>query len=83
MRLSDPLTYDYRIFESNIKVCETLQKPQFEYSMSKFIAEVVKVKDGSDYPGATLYQMCIAIQKHLNINGVQWKLVEGDDFPQL
>ena len=82
-RLSDPLTYDYRIFEADINQCSKLGKMQFEYSMCKFIAEVTKVKDGSDYPGKTLYQLCIAIQKHLNMNGVYWKIVEGDEFVQL
>ena len=51
--------------------------------MCKFIAEVMKVKDGSDYPGKTLYQICVSIQKHLKQAGVHWKLVQGDDFTDL
>ena len=29
------------------------------------LAEVTKMKDGSDYPGKTLYQLCVSIQKYL------------------
>ena len=59
-----------------------LKKDSFEFSMCKFIAEVMKV-NGSDYPGRTLYQLYIAIQKHLELNGVFWKLVDGPDFSKL
>ena len=41
---------------------------------------MVKVKDGSDYLGRTLYQFCIAIQKYLFSNGLKWKLIEGGEF---
>ena len=46
--------------------------------MCRFLAEVVKVKDGSEYPGQTLYQLCVAIQKCLFTKGLKSKLVEGD-----
>ena len=32
------------------------------------------------YPGSTLYQMVIAIQKYLWMNRIKWDLVEGTDF---
>ena len=54
----------------------------FKYAMCRFIMEVVKVKDGSDYSGHTLYQFCVGIQKYLTNKSVNWKLVEGD-FKQL
>ena len=81
--LSDPLTYDYRIYESDIDRLDRLGKENLEFALCKFIAEVTKVKDGSDYPGCTLYQMCVSIQKHLNQGGLNWKLVEGDEFRDL
>ena len=77
------MTYDYRIYESDLDRVEHLGIKEFEYSMCLFIAEVTKCKDGSDYPGHTLYQMCVAIQKHLNHNGIDWKLVEGENFREL
>ena len=61
VQLSDPNLYDVRILISDLNYCKALRKVDFEYCMCKFIAEVVKVKDGSDYPGRTLYQMCVAI----------------------
>ena len=61
-------------------ICE---KSTFEYSMCKLIAEVVKVKDGTDYPGATLYQLCVAIQKYLFSKGLYWKLIDGGNFDDL
>ena len=38
---------------------------------------------GTDYPGKTLYEMIICIQKHLNENGVNWKLLEDSEFKTL
>ena len=60
-KLSDPITYDYRIYQCDIDRPESLVKEIFEFAMCKFIAEVTKVKDGSDYPGKTLYEMCLSI----------------------
>ena len=51
--------------------------------MCHFIAEVTRQKYGSDYPGATLYQMCIVIQTYLNERGKSWKLVDGHQFKDL
>ena len=82
-KLSDPTTYDYLIYESDIEKVEKLSIDSFQFCMCKFISEVTKQKDGSDYPGRTLYQMCVSIQKHLNHNGINWKLVEGHEFRQL
>ena len=77
-KLADPATYNVRVLRSNLNECKNLAKDDFEYSMCKFVAEVVKVKDGSDYPGRTLYQLCVSIQKYLFVNGIKWKLIEGD-----
>ena len=49
-------------------------------SLCKFIPEVTKCKDGQDYPGKTLYEMIVAIQKFLNQNNVAWKLIEDPEF---
>ena len=82
-RLSDPVSYDYRIYESDVDQVDKLEKKVLEFSLCKFIAEVTKVKDGSDYPGRTLYEIVVSIQKHLQHNGLNWKLVEGNDFQEL
>ena len=78
VRLSDADTFDIQILRSDLNDCNSLNKADLEYSLCRFVVEVVKVKDGSDYPGRTLYQLCIAIQKYLFSEGLKWKLVEGD-----
>ena len=82
-RLSDAIGFDVRVYECDIDQVECLEKDTFEYAMCKFLAEVTKVKDGSDYPGTTLYQLCVSIQKYLLLKGKNWKLVEGGQFIQL
>ena len=83
VKLSNPDTFDVRILHSDLKEVLNLNKVDFEYSMCRFIAEVVKVKNGDDYPGRTLYQLCVAIQKYLFSNGSKWKLIEGGQFENL
>ena len=60
-----------------------LTKENFEYAMLGFIPKVTKSKGGGNYPGRTLYQLYTAIQKYLNINKIPWKIVKGDEFPEL
>ena len=83
VKLSDPEEYDLRIDVSNLNNVATLDPSNFEFSMCKFLAEVTKVKDGSDYPGKTLYQLIVSIQKYLHQNGKKWKLIESNDFGSL
>ena len=80
VKLSDPETYDIRIVRSDLNDVMNLSKSDLAYSVCKFLAEVVKVKDGSEYPGHTLYQFCVAIQKYLFHKGLKWKLIEGSEF---
>ena len=82
-RLSDPGGFDVRIYECDFDQIDCLEKDTFEYAMCKFLAEVTKQKDGSDYPGAMLYQLCVSIQKLLSLKGKNWKLVEDGQFLQL
>ena len=82
-RLSNVNGFDVRIYECDIDRVELLEKDLFEYAMCAFLAEVTKVKDGAEYPGKTLYQMVVSIQKYLNSNGVHWKLVESVQFNKI
>ena len=43
----------------------------------------MKVKDGTDYPGKTLYEITICVQKHLSEIGVYWKLIKDSEFKTL
>ena len=79
-QLQDAINYDCRIFETNLDDVTVLTKENLAYSLCKFIPEITKVKDDSPYPGATLYQLVIAIQHHLNEKGLNWKLIDGVEF---
>ena len=82
-RLNDIMNFDNKIFEANLNNIDNLTKEQLEYGLVRFIPEVRKLKSGDDYPGKTLYEMCVAIQKFVNIKGKKWKLVDGPDFCEL
>ena len=82
-RLNDVVNFDVKIFEVNLHETDKLNKECFEYAMCRFLPEVRKIKDGSDFPGQTLYQMVVAIQKFLNEKGVNWKLLDSNEFREL
>ena len=82
-RLNDIMNFDNTIFGANLDDMPSLTKEKLEYAMCHFISEVRKLKSGDDYPGKTLYEMCVVIQKYCNMNGKNWKLVDGSDFQEL
>ena len=71
--------YDVGIYYADLKDLNSLTKENFNHLLCRFIPEVTKQKGGGLYPGRTLYQMIKAIQKHLNVNKLPWKLVENCD----
>ena len=75
--------YDAYIFDANLNDLKNLTVDNLVYALCYFIPEVTKKKTGEPYPGATLYQMIVAIQKHLRINGIRWNLVYGAEFIQV
>ena len=60
-----------------------MEKLQFIFLICKFLAEVTKVKDGTEYPGQTLYHLVVSIQKFLNEKGKYWKIIEGKEFVEV
>ena len=58
-RLSDVDNYDEKVFNANIECLDTLHKENFCHSICHFIPEITKVKDGSEYPGKTLYEFLL------------------------
>ena len=64
----------------NVEQLPNLKKENLIHALCYFIPEVTKRDTNDLYPGSTLYQLCVAIQKHLNVNKIPWKLVEGYDF---
>ena len=81
--LSNPCNFDVRIWESDLDNVDGLNVEVFKFALCKFIAEVTKAKDGSEYPGKTLYHLVISIQKYLNEKGKDWKLVESRQFVEV
>ena len=72
--------YDPAIYFSDISKLDQLEQDNFSHALCHFIPEVTKVRGDGPYPGKTLYQMIVALQKYLNVNGIYWQLVEGIDF---
>ena len=75
--------YDVGIYEADLNKLESLTPENLQHSLCYFVPEVTKVKGVGPYPGATLYQMIVAIQKYLKINKLDWDLVEGHNFRDL
>ena len=82
-KLSDIINFDVKIFEADLSNVAVMPKESFIHAMCIFIAEVTKQKDGTDYPGKTLYEMVTSIQKYLNQNNIFWKLIDGPEFLDL
>ena len=72
--------YDPAIYFSDLLKLEGLEKENLNHSLCRFIPEVTRKCGEGPFPGATLYQMIVAIQKYLNVNKIKWKLIDGDDF---
>ena len=72
--------YNPAIYFADITNSEKLEKANLQHALCHFIPEVMKVCGESPYPGKTLNQMIVAIQKYLNVNKLYWQLIEGIEF---
>ena len=70
--------YNVAIYYADLNHLESLTKDNLNSALCRFIPEVTKQKGDGQYPGRTLYQMICAIQKHLQVNKLYWKLLEGE-----
>ena len=75
--------YNEAIFNANLEDLYSLTKENLEEALCFFVSEVTKSKGGVPYPGKTLYELVVSIQKYLNVNNKRWKLVDGEDFQTL
>ena len=75
--------YDYSIYMTDLHNLSKLTKPDLQHSLCRFVPEVTRQRGEGPYPGKTLYQMIVAIQKYLRVNKLLWDLVEGKDFSDL
>ena len=80
-RLNDIGTYDENIFNANLDDLKSVTKVNLVKSLCRFIVEVKKVS-GEEYPGKTLYQLAISIQKYLHEKGLKWKLIDESEFEE-
>ena len=72
-------TLDMKIFDANLDNVKSLRKSDLSHALTRFIPEVTKC-NGDDYPGKTLYEMIVSIQKFLNQNDIPWKLIDDPEF---
>ena len=79
-RIKSGQNFDIKIFDADIENVEGLTEDNLSFALTCFIPEITKVKDGLPYPGVTLYQFVVAIQRHLNEKGLAWKLIDGPKF---
>ena len=78
-RLSSPGLFDVILSELDIDVKATITKSGLSHALCMFLAEVTK-KDGKPYPGKTLYELVVCLQKSLNQRDIPWKLIEDPAF---
>ena len=79
----ETVEYDQDIFDCDLGDLSRVTESNLEHSLCHFVPEVTKSKGEGPYPGKTLYQLIVAIQKYLEINRIKWKLIHGDRFTDL
>ena len=80
-RILDPFV-PCQIKRADLSNLFTFSVGDFEYSVARFIREVKRV-DNKDYPPATLREIVIMLQMFMQENGINWKLLDGEQFPVL
>ena len=74
---------DVRIIDADLSNLGGLKKQNLCFTLCHFIAEVTKVRDVKDYPGKTLYEMLMSIQKFLHLNRLMSKILDKPEFVDL
>ena len=75
--------YDAPIYFANLLELETLEKNNLNHALCRFIPEVTRKRGEGPYPGATLYQMIVAIQRYLFVNKIRWKMLDDPEFEDM
>ena len=75
--------YDPGIYFADLRDLNSLEKCNLEHALCHFVPEVTKVRGEGLYTGKTLYQIVVTLQKYLNVNKLNWQLVEGKEFQDL
>lgn len=72
---------DSRVKWASIDNLKQVSRANLCFALSAFIGEIKK--DGSEFPGPSLYQIIICIQFHVEKNGLKLKLLDHPDFVSL
>ena len=80
-RMLDPFVPN-QIKSANLDLLFTFSEGDLCYALCRFIREVKKI-DGSEFPPNTLREIIIMLQMHMQQNGLNWKLLDGNAFYQL
>ena len=75
--------YDPAIYFADITNLDTLEMVNFNHALCRFVPEVKRKRGEGLFPGATLYQLIVALQKFLTINKIRWKLMELPEFEDM
>ena len=75
--------YDPAIYYVDLLDLENLTKENLSRALCHFISEVTRKRGDGPYPGATLYQMAVAIQRYLFVNKIKWKLLDDECFDDI
>ena len=75
--------YDPVNYFADLCNLDTLEKHNLQHALCHFVPKVTKVRGNGPYPGTTLYQMIVSIQKNLSVNKIYWQLIEGKEFKEL
>ena len=79
----EKFNYDVGIYFADLNNLKELTKDNLQHALCRFVPEVEHKWGEGQFPGKTLYQMIVAIQKYLWINKIKWKLVQGEEFDDL
>ena len=71
--------YDYGIYAADINQPDKLERANLNHALCHFIPEITKV-NGEAFPGKTLYQLIVSLQKFLETKKRYWRLIEDRDF---
>ena len=75
--------YDPAIYYVDLLDLENLTKENLSHALCHFIPEVTRKRGDGPYPGATLYQLVVAIQHYLFVNKIKWKLLDDECFDDI
>ena len=68
--------YDPAIYFADITQLETLEMANLNHALCRFIPELERKRGKGPFPGGTLYQLVVALQKYLFVNKVKWRLMD-------